>query len=198
MNGYRTTAANTQNDLCAVYRIRGAAYLHCDADIPAGATITDEYDEQPNCLSHLLFLDDAPIGTIRTSIYASCFQWMRVQALDLFDTAICEHIGEMVPVVQSSHFAIVPEGRCHALLPKLLLYQRLIDVAAIYSIDSIITIVRNRPTQIAFYSKAGFRAISQPCTHPQVNRSCILLHGRVDDFSQWVTRNFNDRVSAGQ
>lgn len=88
--------------------------------------------------------------TIRGSIYSAAFKWQRISALDPYEAEIVKAVGPETAVEQSSHFAVLPECRTRSWAPKAQLYRALLATAADYQVESIVTIVRDRPTQLRF------------------------------------------------
>ena len=184
---YVTSAARTPEDREIVYRIRRTAYINSDADID-DAPLKDAYDERENSLSHLLYRDLDPIGTIRASMCSSEFGWAPLPAMEHYRTELELEFGNRIAIAQSSYFAIAPLGRMRSRFPKAMLFQALANTVARHGIEWIITIVRNRPTQLSFYSKLGFQRIAVPRIHPQVNRMGVLLRTTTQNFADWANQ----------
>lgn len=186
-NRYRIAPAFTQQDKDIVFRLRQLAYSNSDVDITA-EPLTDKYDDQNNSVSYLLHQDEIPVGTIRVSIYSAIFRWQPIPVVEHYDTEIRRAFGLETPISQSSFFAVVPGGRRRSMLPKAMLFRGLLDVAIKHGTDSMVTIVRDRRTQLEFYAKLGFQPIARPKLYPPVNRMSVLLCTKVKDFDQWVTQ----------
>lgn len=186
-HGYRISPASTPQDKDVVFRLRQVAYASSDVDITA-EPLKDRYDDQNNSVSYLLHQGESPIGTIRASIYSATFHWQPIPAMEHYDKEIRRVFGLEMPISQTSFFAIAPGGRRRSWLPKALLFRGLLDVAIKHNVDWMVTIVRDRRTQIEFYGKLGFQPIASPKLYPPVNRMSVLLRTKVEDFDQWVTQ----------
>jgi hypothetical protein len=186
MNSYRTIRARTPAELETVYKLRQVAFANSDAEVLPGELLKDDFDGKANSISHLLLLDEVPIGTIRASIHSDAFEWQRIAAHDAYEAELLDAVGPGIAVAQSSHFAVLPQHRTRSWMPKVRLYKALVTTVAEHGVNSIVTIVRHRPTQIRFYSKLGFRPIASPRIHPAVNRMSVLLLTSRQEFSDWV------------
>ncbi|WP_372720624.1 hypothetical protein [Novipirellula sp.] len=185
---YRVIAAITKCQRQHVYDIRRTAFSQAGVEL-ASTSGDDKYDADDNSTSYLLYQEDRPVGTLRASIYASELQWRRVPAMDFFMPAITQSFHNDDPMVQSSQFAILPPGRSKTWLPNASLFQILVDTASRYEAHWIISIIRDRPSQLKFYGRLGFRPISSPQWFPPVNRMCVLMCAPIDTFAQWTLQH---------
>jgi hypothetical protein len=180
--GYYTVAASSPLEQRMVFATRHEAYLESYPDF-SGPGSRDSYDDQPNCLSYVVYTrEGAPVGSIRPCIHSSAFGFLPVPAFDLFQDEVERFIGSHNSIVQSTHFVMLPQARGAELLPKLLLFREVMRTAAEHGADYIMTIVKNSPALLRFYGRMGLSPIGAPKMHPVAKREGALIAARAEDM----------------
>jgi hypothetical protein len=183
--GYNLALVTTSAQREAAYAIRRESFKADDGE--DGDGVQDAYDDQPNSLTYLLEADDGePIGTIRFCVYVPHFGWRRIPAFDLYGHELEAQFGAATRIVQSSLFAVTGRHRGMNLLPKLLLLRELLRTAVAYQVERVITVVKNSPAQLKFYSRMAFASIGPPRMHPWAKREGVLLGLRTGDSLRFV------------
>jgi hypothetical protein len=165
--------ARTEAQREMVFALRREAFGK-DADFSA---LNDEYDDALNCQSFLLCHADhsSPIGSVRSCIYSSTFDWLPVPAFDLYGEEIRDAFGAGTSLEQSSHFCVSSANRGADILPKLLLMREIVKTAVESEAAMIVTIVRHRQSQLSFYKRMGFQQFGPVKTHPLGNCEATLI-----------------------
>lgn len=173
---YNTVLVSTPAQWTAVRSIRRESFPVDMSDPRGGDAVQDEFDDQPNSFTFLLESKDGePAGTIRFSAFVRQFGWSPIPASKVFPFALNDASEKPTPVLQSSLFAISTTSRGMGLTPKLLLLREFVRTALACKVAYMVTIVRNWPTQLRFYSRMGLLPITQPKPHPWANRETVLL-----------------------
>jgi len=135
----------------------------------------DNYDQQANSRTHLIWYQNRPIATVRSAIWSPNYNWDKTEAIDSFWYAIHRKIGLQQTIIESNRFATAPNlGRRNSLRVQLLLF-RIIDLNAQYEESNhIITVVRKK--HIPFYERMlNFSAVSDEKYFPFIDANAVLM-----------------------
>jgi|GEM_PF-3082149 len=141
------------------YQIRYQAYLD-RASITANSTqtFTDDYDDTPNCLTHVEFIEGAPAGSIRACIYDPLRPDLTVPAQELCPLEVENALDQKSKFVESNKFVVHPSYQHKAMALKFSLFRYVFDIAIEIGADYILT--SPRATQTDFYERMLFKPIS--------------------------------------
>lgn len=194
--GFTIAPAHSAEDRSAVYRLRYEAYRDPTPEFAgSGPEMSDQYDDQHNCLSYLMrSAGGTAAGSIRPCIYSAEFSWSPIPAYELFGKTLIPHLGETLPMVQSTHFVVDESCRSFQIAHKLLLFQEILRTALDHKIGHICTVVRNTESMLNFYSRIGLFPVGGPHQHPIVQREALLL---VADSEQMLALCRESRVFRG-
>ena len=158
------------------YRLRYRAYLQAGMIAPKPYPhLMDSFDRQAHTRIHLLWYEDTPIATVRSSIWSDRYDWEVTESVAKFPKEIAQAIGRNERILESSRYAVAPELKGRKSLFAQLLLFRIQDLSAQYDgCGHIITSVRTK--HVPFYQRMlGFQQISEPAYFSWLQDSAVLL-----------------------
>ncbi len=142
-----------------IYNVRYDAYLASQSiNANQKRTFIDDYDDQPNCISHIEYIDGKPAGSIRACIFNKEDPFWTIPAQELFGEEIKNALGSDCSLVESNKFVIHPNYQGKSIALKFRLLKFVFDHAL--NIDAKYLITSPRATQLDFYENILFRQIS--------------------------------------
>jgi hypothetical protein len=168
-----TTVATSPSQRRMVHRLREEAFARADAQ----PTVTDAYDDAPNCRSFILRSAGRgrAIGSIRACVYSGSFAWRPIPAFDLYGEEIESRADLRSGMVQATHFCIAPTSRGSPLLPKLLLFREILKTAVRERSGHVICIIKNQSAHLRFHGRMGFTQIGPEKIHPLADQKAVLI-----------------------
>jgi hypothetical protein len=178
------------------YHLRHEAYANNQSIKPnAEELFSDKYDLHPNSRTQLIWHNNTPVATVRSSVWSLNYQWTSTEALDSFWHAVHRHIGLEHTIIESNRFALIPGlGSSLSLQVQLLLF-RIQDLNCLYEKSAhIITVVRKK--HVSFYERMlQFRQISDEKFYPWVNENLVLLAADATASRATITKKGMQKVS---
>ncbi|MEL6623877.1 MAG: hypothetical protein AAFQ83_20240 [Bacteroidota bacterium] len=176
MNGFTAQFCYNSEMKRLAYHLRYEAYVQAGMIPPSDYPyLMDSFDAQTNARIHLLWYEDTPIATVRSSIWSERYNWEMTESVAKFQKEIAQSIGVNERILESSRYAVAPTltGR-KSLFAQLLLF-RIQDLSAQYDeCAHIITSVRTK--HVPFYQRMlGFQQISEPAYFSWIQDSAVLL-----------------------
>ncbi|MFC1617317.1 hypothetical protein ACFL2K_03765 [Candidatus Margulisiibacteriota bacterium] len=126
----------------------------------------DKFDNLPNSLNCLLFINNEPVAAIRGCIYLPEKNWLEIPALKAYKKEIKNNIGLDKSFLEFNKFVFLPSAQSNKLMPKLLLYKSLIQIARYYDIDYLIGCIR--PSHKRFYERLFVNQLSNYKSYPNL------------------------------
>ena len=177
LDGFTAQFCKSPESKNIAYELRYNAYTHYqDIHNNDEGFLTDKYDLQKNSRTFLLWFDNSPIATVRSSVWSAQYNWNKTEGINTFQQDIQRTIGLQNTIIESGRFAILPNlGRSLSTKAQLILF-RIQDLNSKYeNSNHIITIVRNK--HIPFYERMlGFKKISNDKFYQWLNDNVVLLY----------------------
>lgn len=175
-NGFTAEMCIEEESLRLAYNLRYRAYRSVDA-IPANAQeiFTDQYDEQENVRTYLIWHEGQPVASVRSLTWSSAYNWAPTDSTVLFKNDIEQRLGLDTPVLESNRYVVDPEfkGR-KSLMAQMLLFRIQALGSQIDNCQHVITAVR--PRHASFYKRfMNFEPISAEITVEKVSFPIQLL-----------------------
>lgn len=175
-NGYTAEMCIEEESLRMAYNLRYRAYRSVDA-IPANSQeiFTDQYDEQENVRTYLIWHEGQPVASVRSLTWSSAYNWAPTDSIVLFENDIDQQLGLEIPVLESNRYVVDPEikGR-KSLMAQMLLFRIQALGSQIDNCEHVITAVR--PRHASFYKRfMNFEPISEEITVEKVSFPIQLL-----------------------
>jgi len=153
----------------------------------------DEYDDKPNCTSHLTFFKGSAIASIRSCVYDPA-QKLDMPVMEVFRDEIGETIGYDKLMVEINKFVIAPSfQRRGGVAARFMVYDNVVSAAEQLGADCLVTAVREE--HIEYYNALfGSRQISDLKSYPKLNfKTALLATDDIAKFRRRLDRRLNPR-----
>lgn len=162
INGFTAELCRNRESLENAFRLRYRSYRNAEiiGDLSEGM-LYDKEDFMPHTFVHLIWHENKPVGTVRSSIYSDDYDWTTVQSVKYFPEKIKEKPGESTRFLESNRYAVDPDfqGR-KSLFAQMLMFRVHALTSAVHNINEIVTIVQ--ANHVPFYQKfLGFELYSE-------------------------------------
>lgn len=158
------------------YELRYRAYRHAEA-IPENETgqFQDEYDQQSNAQTYLIWHEGSPIASLRISLWSPKYAWEPFEMIRQYPSEIQRFTGLYQILQESGRYVVDPsvKGRM-SLRAQLLMFRIHAIVSQVESSHIILTGVRKKHTP--FYERMlAFESISNPRYVSWIDEDVVLM-----------------------
>lgn len=174
-----------------VYKIRYESYIpdnHIDAR--KDQKLSDIYDGMKNCHSYIIYQNDEPVGTIRSCVYSSKYNWVKIPVLDIFAEEISSNIEKNKTLIEINKLTILPKFQKKFLLYSMGLFRNILINTYQYHADYLLAAVRTN--HIRFYKNIFLLPISKEKVYPGVKFKTVLLAGDVNKYRNIFLKNIEN------
>jgi len=170
-----------------VYSLRYSAYLDAEAIEPNDSGLfEDEFDNQPNCINHLLTRNGVTVAAIR-SCYVSADRQTRSLGYLNYSEEI-ERVCASNSIVESNRFVVEPEFDRLPLEAYILLFAAILEHRNTTGARFVMTAVR--PKHIGLYKRLlNFSPWSPERVYPGLKVPMVLLGGDYHTDGETVISN---------
>jgi hypothetical protein len=191
INGFEVEICRDRKSLNTAFRLRYRAYLETGA-IPENEEemLHDDYDFHPNAFTYLVWHQEKPVASIRSSIFSDQYDWQPVESIHYFAEDMRAGLGEKTRLLESARFVVDPDfqGR-QSLFAQLLMFRAHGLNAFAHGCTYLITCVRAK--HIPFYRRfLRMEQISSQMKYvPWADTDAALLAVRIDhQYREFVGR----------
>lgn len=187
--GFAAQLCTSTSSKNLAYQLRYRAYASADLiQEQEEEILCDHFDKQANTRIHLLWHDNKPVATIRSSIWSERYEWASTESINKYKKEVAEHLGLETKILESCRFAIAPELKGRKSLMAQLLLFRIQDLSSRFDeCQQIITAVREK--HVSFYQRMlGFEPISEAKQIDWVAGDIVLLNASREVSLETITK----------
>jgi hypothetical protein len=187
--GFKVQLCLTRESKEMAYRLRYRAYRHANAIPPSSERmLSDAFDDQPNTRTHLIWHDDKPIASVRSSIWSNRYGLLPTESTTVFRKEVARSVGMNEHILESAHFVIAPELESRESFYAQLMLYRIQDLSSRFD-DCPVIMTAVQEHHVPFYERVlGFRRISMPKTLDWIEYKLVLLRTTLDESREFALK----------